>query len=314
MKARMFSVFALIITSALLLILTLTVAVQGAEMKGPSQAMMPDVVSNGFAADLSRASQNSALGYTSEITFTPVATNYLPLVLRNYGGFCSTIPTLLSPANGSSLNTIAPLFRWDNGNNPSATMLRLQVAKDPGFTQSVWSLWFSGTSGVIEFRFPRNLDPATTYYWRAWLMCGDAQGPYSEVWSFTTGSRGTILPAPALVAPINGSTVPATTVTLRWSSVSGAVEYLVRWRQVGQEGYNYQWVNDTQTTISWLSTNTTYEWWVSARNDYAIGTDSETWRFTTPVWSSSVSPQNLNRNFVVEDGSATIVFEERGGK
>jgi hypothetical protein len=314
MKARMFSVFALIIASALLLILTLTVAVQGAEMKDPSQAMMPDMVSNGFVADLSRASQNSAgLGYTSEITFTPVVTIYLPAAFRNYG-VCSTIPTLLSPANGSSLNTIAPLFRWDNGNNPSATTLRLQVARDSGFTQSVWSLWSSGTSGVIEFRFPRNLDPATTYYWRAWLMCGDAQGPYSEVWSFTTGSGGTILPAPALVAPINGSTVPTTTVTLQWSSVSGAVEYLVHWRQVGQGGYNYRWVNDTQTTISWLSTNTTYEWWISARNDYAIGTDSETWQFTTPVGSSSVSLQNLNRNSVVEDGSATIVFEGRGGK
>jgi hypothetical protein len=311
MKARMFSMFALIIASALLLIFTLTMVAQGAEIQDPSQVVMPDMVSYGLGADLSQASQNQAgSGYTSEITFTPVAAAYLPAVFRNYGG-CSAIPTLLSPANGSSLNTIALLFRWDNGNNPNATVLRLQVAKDPGFTQGVWSLRSSRASGVSEFRFPRNWNPAATYYWRAWLMCGDVQGPYSEVWSFTTGSGGTILPAPTLVAPTNGSTSPTTTVNLQWSPVSGAIEYLVYWREAGDRGYFFWSVSATQTTISQLKANTTYEWWISARNDYAIGTNSETWRFTTPAGSSSLSPQNLNRNSVEEDGSATIVFEDR---
>jgi len=307
MKARMFSMFALIIASALLLIFTLTMVAQGAEIQDPSQVVMPDMVSYGLGADLSQASQNQAgSGYTSEITFTPVAAAYLPAVFRNYG-VCSTIPTLLSPANGSSLNTIAPLFRRDNGNNPNATVLRLQVSK-AGY---VWSLRSSRASGVSEFRFSRNLNPAATYYWRAWLMCGDVQGPYSEVWSFTAGSGGTILPAPTLVAPTNGSTSPTTTVNLQWSPVSGAIEYLVYWREAGDRGYFFWSVSATQTTISQLKANTTYEWWISARNDYAIGTDSETWRFTTPAGSSSLSPQNLNRNSVEEDGSATIVFEDR---
>jgi len=265
------------------------------------------MVSYGLGADLSQASQNQAgSGYTSEITFTPVAAAYLPAVFRNYG-VCSTIPTLLSPANGSSLNTIAPLFRRDNGNNPNATVLRLQVSK-AGY---VWSLRSSRASGVSEFRFSRNLNPAATYYWRAWLMCGDVQGPYSEVWSFTAGSGGTILPAPTLVAPTNGRTLPTTTVNLQWSPVSGAIEYLVRWREAGYGGYFVRSVSATQTTISQLKANTTYEWLISAQNDYAIGTDSETWRFTTPAGSSSLSPQNLNRNSVEEDGSTTIVFEDR---
>lgn len=100
-------------------------------------------------------------------------------------------------------------------------------------------------------------------------------------------------------------------MNLQWSPVSGAIEYLVHWREAGYGGYFIRSVSATQTTISWLEANTTYEWWISARNDYAIGTNSETWRFTTPAGSSSLSPQNLNRNSVEEDGSATIVFEDR---
>src|SRR5512139_3644104 len=57
---------------------------------------------------------------TADITFTPVATLYLPIVLQNYAP-CTTVPTLLSPANGAALNTLIPLFQWDSGNDPHAT-------------------------------------------------------------------------------------------------------------------------------------------------------------------------------------------------
>jgi hypothetical protein len=118
-----------------------------------------------------------------------------------------------------------------------------------------------------------------------------------------------------LGAPANGSTVPTTTVTLQWSSVSGAVEYLVHWREVGEGGYTYRWVNDTQTTISRLSANTTYEWWISARNDYAIGADAEIWQFTTPAGALSLPSQDVNHDIIVieyDDTSAT--FEGQDNK
>ncbi|HQE93470.1 MAG TPA: fibronectin type III domain-containing protein [Anaerolineae bacterium] len=308
MKLKVFTMVAL--TAGLALVVALTVAAQETEVRGTNL----HVVSTGSPASPTALQNATTLGYTSEITFTPAFTSYLPAVFKGYGA-CSTIPTLMSPANGSSLSTLIPLFQWDSGNDPNATQLRLQVAKDPDFTQGVWSLWHGSGTGVGEFRFSRNLDPARAYYWRAWLLCGDTAGPYSDVWSFTTGSGGTILPAPTLVAPPNGSAVPTTTVTLQWSPVGGAVEYLVRWREVGQGGYNSDWVAETQTTIGWLSANTTYEWWVSARNDYAIGADSETWQFTTPAGSSSVSLQDLNCcSFVIEGGSTTIVFEGQDSK
>jgi hypothetical protein len=67
-------------------------------------------------------------------------------------------------------------------------------------------------------------------------------------------------------------------------------------------------VTGTQTEISVLETGTTYEWWVSARNDYAIGDASETWEFTTPTGSLS-SPRGPNPSLAARDG-VTIVSEE----
>jgi hypothetical protein len=230
---------------------------------------------------------------------------YLPLVQRNYGA-CSTIPVLLSPANGSNPSTIAPLFRWDGGSNPNATSLRMEVAKDPGFTQHMWGYSSSLATGEDEFRFPWNLAPATTYYWRAWLECGEMIGPYSEVWSFTTGADGTILPAPVLVAPANGSVLPNRTVAFQWSSVSGAVEYLVRWREAGEGGFYLDWATDTQL-VRGLGSSTTYEWWVSARNEYAIGTDSQIWQFTTPA--GLLSSPGGHENLLLEDGTTHQILE-----
>ena len=242
------------------------------------------------------------------ITSNPPFTIYLPVMLKNTQ-FCSTVPTLISPTNGSSLNTLIPLFQWDSGHNPDANDLHVDVSRNPGFTQIINTLYYNSAQGAGNFRFSGNFDPATILYWRAFLLCGSTQGPYSPVWSFTTGSGGTLLPTPALVAPANGNTVPTITVLLQWSSVSGAVAYQVHWRKVGQSGYIYDSVTGTQYTITWGSANTTYEWWVSAQNDYAFGADSVKWQFTTPAGFSSASTQELDHSFVVEDGSTTIVFE-----
>lgn len=309
MKRRLLFVFTL--TTGLILLLTWAVAAQG--VKGTND--IPPASSVIFTDSVeSRASQGAAnLSYTPDITLTSAFTMYLPAAFKGYVG-CSTIPTLIGPTDGSNLSTLIPLFRWDSGNDPNTPHLALQVAKDHDFTQDVWSFSTYRGTGVGEFRFPRNLEPATVYFWRAWLECGSTDGPYSDVWSFTTGSGGVILPAPALVAPANGSMVPTTSVTLQWSLVSSAVEYLVRLKELGSVSTTIVRVSETQTTIDWLNTNTTYEWRVSARNDYAVGADSETWQFTTPADSSSVSLHDLNHTVVIEVGSTTSVFEGHDSK
>jgi hypothetical protein len=296
MKMRILAV--LVLALSLVLALMRAVTAQAAEISVPDRAM------------LSGSCNPLVVGASSEITFTPVATIYIAAVFHNQVG-CSEVPTLVSPADGSNLDTLAPLLQWDSGDDPNATTLHLEVARDTAFTEDVSSFSSSyRTTGMHEFRFGWNFDPATTYYWRAWLTCGETDCACSDVWSFTTGSGGAILPAPALVAPATGSALSSLPVTLQWSPMGGAVEYRVFWRYVGQGGYTARWVTGTQTEISNLDASTTYEWWVAARNDYAIGDASSPWQFTTPAGASSTSLPGLDRRFVIEDEETATVFEE----
>lgn len=245
---------------------------------------------------------------------------YAPLAMRSHplprpsptpAGSCSTAPVLLSPAPGATLSTLIPLFEWDSGNNPNATMLELEVFRDPELIDRVYGMRSAGRArGRQSFRINANLAPATTYYWRTYLMCGDVQGPYAEVRSFTTGSGGEILPGPTLLAPDSGVTLPGVTVTLRWSQVTGAAAYQVHYT-VGDWQHYGRVLPDTETTLTSppLTAHTTYEWWVEARNDYAWGNESAHRQFTTGAGGSSSSAAPDAQGMWVEDTSGSIVRE-----
>lgn len=153
-------------------------------------------------------------------------TVHLPAVFNNL--HCRTVPTLMYPPDGSALDTLVPAFALNWHEEPDVTLGALEVARDPEFAQFAYGSIYGRVQGVVqEQRVIWNFDPATTYYWRAWLMCGEVRGPYSETWSFTTGSGGTFLPAPDLIAPLDKSGTASKTVTFEWSPVHGAVEYMV---------------------------------------------------------------------------------------
>jgi hypothetical protein len=201
---------------------------------------------------------------------------------------CAMIPTLISPSNESMLNSLAPLLKWDYDSEPNATELDIQIARDPDFLSI--DLYYVDETPYYpsyEWRLRFNLDASTTYYWRAFFMCDDVRGPYAA-WSFTTGSEGVILPAPRLISPPDASTVSSETVLLQWEAVDEAVEYLVEWGDSSQTSRWIPLVSYIQHEIDYdLRPDTTYEWSVAARNDYAIGPFS-TWQFTT---SSRLSPR-----------------------
>lgn len=221
---------------------------------------------------------------------------------------CSTIPTLIDPLNGSNLTTIAPLFQWNLHTDPAATGMQMQVSLDAGFSSIDTSMSSTQKTGVGSFRFGDNFDTATTYYWRSRLLCGGEYGPYSEIWSFTTGSGGVILPAPALVSPPDGATVllGSTPVRLAWSPVAGAVDYQIQRRTAGTFGSNLYDRTETYLDLIYLDENTTYEWWAKARNTYGYGTESPT--------------RSFRHNLVLEngdydgDGSGDIaIFRDNSG-
>jgi len=208
---------------------------------------------------------------------------YLPVLIRPSSPplpECTLAPQLIAPADGSSLHTLLPRFEWDSGDDPSATEFRLQVCFDRACTDFEYRARSSGWAhGRWEHQPVLNLQPATTFYWRTCLTCGEVQGPYSPVWSFTTGSGGEILPGPHLISPADGSALPGREVNVEWSALPGAEEYQLNYTD--GELHAATFTTDVCWVLDDLQADTEYEWWVVARNDYAWGEESEHRTFTT---------------------------------
>ena len=210
------------------------------------------------------------------------ATNfaYAPVVLRV--PLAPSLPTLVAPSNGSSLNTLIPTFRWTM---PPAVdgELRdscLSFGTDPNPVGCDYS---GGYREEDTLQIWSNLDPATRYYWRIGIV---KDGNYNDIswsdtWQFTTGSNGVILPAPALISPPDASTISMQEAFFEWSSVPGSVEYQLLTCADGQGCYIWF------TTDEWIDFSTEpytpalgdSRWYVAARNDYGWGMDSEQWTY-----------------------------------
>jgi hypothetical protein len=211
----------------------------------------------------------------------PVSNVFLPLVQRAPEP-CSVAPTLIAPANGAQVNTLIPLYQYDNGTANGVTRYGLEVATDASFAVLAFYSWSDSVnaSGARTYRSPWNLTPATTYYWRTYLTCG-TQRINSSVWTFRTGFGGVILSAPSILQPASGSTITDTRPLVRWTAVPGAVEYLVDfWDSVSKSGYLGR-ATATEYQSFTLKPNTRYDLKVSARNDYAWGYQQSGWSFTT---------------------------------
>ncbi len=207
---------------------------------------------------------------------------HLPLTL--YDAYpCPDIPIQLTPANGATLDTLIPMFRWDSGSPTCVRYLNLRVYSDAAGEILNRSAIISKTEGEGAYRFSDNFEPGTTYYWRIRFKCkNNVYGPFSELRSFTAGSEGTLPPMPAQLSPPNGSRTESRRVTMRWEAVPGASMYLLHYRAEGARGSIYIWVNQLSYSRT-FEKNKTYEWWVAAVNDYGISEATGKWRFTTPA-------------------------------
>lgn len=238
---------------------------------------------------------------------------HLPAIVKEeIPVFCGTQPLLLAPDDGAVLDTLNPTFRWTNTNDPDASQVRRELATDAAF-QNIVSITTTGPSdGEREFTYIwRNLDAATVYYWRMVITCGSVDGPPSETRSFTTGSGGTILPAPSLISPADNSTVTLP-VTFSWQPVAGTIEYLltVTYPFGGQTIFQ---VDDTSFVWPYFDAGESYTWHVAARNSYAIGVPSEERTFTISTALNSLQPPLAATPAVpvAEDGDGNRLFESR---
>lgn len=90
-------------------------------------------------------------------------------------------PVLISPANGSTGIAHDPTLMWEKVNR--AYMYRVQVSTMPGMdtcfiNQGVLTVPSNDISGLASY---------VKYYWRVDASTEFGEGPWSDIWSFTTG-------------------------------------------------------------------------------------------------------------------------------
>lgn len=190
-------------------------------------------------------------------------------------------PVLLLPANLAHLETLVPQLEYDAGSDPSASGSSLQLAVDEEFQGIILDGLVNPPRGRVSYGVWFNLEPSTTYYWRAWLNYGETRGPFSGAWSFTTGSGGIIPQSPNPIDPLNGGRVFPGQVMLEWSVVPEAQSYEVDWGRLSMGYFEHSLsVGGADARVA-AERGTAYQWRVRARTGYAWSDWSQTWTFTT---------------------------------
>ncbi len=185
-------------------------------------------------------------------------------------------PYLTAPTAGQA-NVIRPVaFSWDTATG--ASLYRMQVSTNSGFTSMVFDSTFASTSRYVSV-----LNPTSQYYWRVRGVNGTLNGPYSAGQSFTTaiGSPAT----PSLVSPADNVAGITITPTMIWTKSASATSYRLQIGTdstfAGQLAVNDSTITDTVFTTPALAYNARYFWRVAAKNAGGYSAFTAVRRFTT---------------------------------
>ncbi len=176
-----------------------------------------------------------------------------------------TQPTLLSPADGTSCESLKPSFTWE--------------ASDPEKDEITYTFWL-GTSetdlsiakdGLQNARYiPTNkLLMSTVYYWQVEAHDGTS-GTLSEVMSFSTtgeGESGDLPSRPVIVAPTND--VASGNITFSWQASSkgeGSIVYDLYIKHGAASDFSVLEEGTSNTSHTADLAAGTLSWYVAARD------------------------------------------------
>lgn len=190
-------------------------------------------------------------------------------------------PELIYPASATTGNSTSLTFKWKDV--ATASSYRLQIAKDNKFNEIVKDV---NELKQSEFALPGDaLDNNQMYFWRVNAANVGGTVPWSNPWSFATGTVNPP-PQPVLLSLPDGSLGQSTTPTLDWKDIPSVIKYRI---QISSDlnftkiVYDSDTLTQSQLNIpgGLLSTKTTYYWKVSATNLGGTGNWSLIWTFTT---------------------------------
>ncbi len=190
-------------------------------------------------------------------------------------------PSFIAPANNAVVSGPSPLFDWSDASVPVGVTFdyyQFQIATDATFSNLVLDEYPAGLANSQSSTAV--LSPATTYYARVRSFAID--GDYSA-WSATRTVKIAYLP-PALLSPVDGSTVGSLRPAFTWDAVSGATGYTIQISRTSS--FRSGTINANTNTPSYamrtnLLPHTLYYWRVKVNGPYGpVYTPSFT--FTTP--------------------------------
>ena len=182
---------------------------------------------------------------------------------------------LTSPANNSVDQSVEAELEWNR--IKGSQTYQLMISKTEKFESLIVDTTVNGTAFEVE-----NLSPNSTHYWKVFPIKNRNSGPWSEVWSFTTGgSESALTTEMTLLSPENNADKVSSILEFSWKELENTSEYV------------YQLSDNSTFSSIILETNVKgtsyipdvlvyqkrYHWRVKAAGD---GNDwSEVWTFTT---------------------------------
>jgi Fibronectin type III domain len=161
--------------------------------------------------------------------------------------FTTLTSTCATPnnVNASAATTNSFTVNWQASS--SASSYRVQYRK---VNSSSWTT----VTTTNTYKNISSLTAATSYEFQVATVCSNGVSPYSAIGIITTLTNTTTCGIPT---NLFASNIALTSVTLNWTSVSGASSYKVQYRRVGTTSWSSKTTSFTNKNISSLTSNIT---------------------------------------------------------
>ncbi|MFA6431505.1 MAG: Ig-like domain-containing protein [Candidatus Margulisiibacteriota bacterium] len=207
------------------------------------------------------------------------------------------VPSLSSPANGSTTNESTPPLVWI----PSTGAVSYEVRIDGVVKTTTTETNFTPTIALT--------DASHTWDVRAKDLAGNWSA-YAASWSFTVDTVGP--GAVALVAPADGAFLITATPTLTWEAVSSAVSYEVRIDGVVKtttEATSYAAVTLTETSHTWdvRAIDAVGNWGIySTQRSLTVDMTLPTISITAPTSGITITGETYSIAWTATDGGSGL--------
>lgn len=238
----------------------------------------------------------SSTAYAAEAHYLPNGTitagGAIPFDYPGIGGSSPPpMPVIVSPAGGATVAPGGLTLDWSDVTG--ADYYYVAVYKSGTLVQQAWPTASSTTSNVS----------AGSYTWHVYAHNGAGYGAGASS-SFSVAGA-TPPPAPVIYAPSGGAVLSSSTVTLDWSTVSGADYYFVA---VYASGVLAQQAWPTASALTVTLPSGAYSWHVYAHNSSGYGPGA-TSSFSIAASAPPGTPSGLTPNNWISVSTSAVPLD-----